>query len=34
MTSQNLFSRTGKVVKLQLKNTCHQIVSEIVWIVN
>ena len=34
MTSQNLFSQTGKVVKLQPRNTCHQIVSEIVWIVH
>ena len=34
MTSQNMFLKRGKVVKLQPKNTCHQIVSETVWIVN
>ena len=28
------FLKRGKVVKRQRKNTCHQIVSETVWIVN
>ena len=34
LLSKELYFRPDKVVKPQTKNTCHQIVSGTVWIVN